>query len=435
MNDLFSGVKEKTLKGRTPLALRMRPLTLDEVIGQDLIIGKGKLLRRAIEADQLGSLIFYGPPGTGKTSLAYVISQKTQAHFVKLNAVTSGVSDLRQVVKEAEDRLGHYQQGTILFIDEIHRFNKSQQDALLPSVEEGKIVLIGATTENPYFSVNNALLSRSRLFRLELLSKEDIIGLLKRALSDKERGLGSYRVQISEEALAHLAGSARGDARLALNGLELAVLSTLPDEEGIRVINLTVAEESIQERAVSYDKSGDQHYDVISAFIKSLRGSDPDAVLHYLARMLQAGEDPRFISRRLLVHAAEDVGLADPMALIVVQDAAAAFEQVGLPEGRLILAQAALYIACAPKSNSVLCGIDRALEDIKQGNYGPVPIHLRDGSYPGALKLGHGKGYKYPHDYPGHYVKQEYLPSELSNTRYYKPSGIGCDKGVIHKED
>lgn len=428
MEDLFSAVREKNLKGKTPLATRMRPLCLEEVVGQDAIIGKGKLLRRAIEADQLGSLIFYGPPGTGKTSLAYVIARSTKSHFVKLNAVTSGVNELRQVVREAEDRLGHYQQGTILFIDEIHRFNKSQQDALLPSVEEGKIVLIGATTENPYFSVNAALLSRSRLFRLEPLTKDDILILLNRALSDKERGLGSYKVRASQEALEHLAEAARGDARLALNGLELAVLSTMPDDKGVRVIDLGVAEESIQEKAVLYDKSGDQHYDVISAFIKSMRGSDPDATLHYLARMLQAGEDPRFIARRLLIHAAEDVGLADPSALVVAQAAAAAFEQVGLPEGRIILAQAALYIACAPKSNSVVVGIDKALGDVKQGKYGPVPAHLRDASYPGALLMGHGKGYKYPHDYPGHYVQQEYLPKELKGVKYYEPSGMGREK-------
>lgn len=434
MNDLFSGIGAETLKGKAPLAVRMRPLTMDEVMGQGHIIGKGKLLRRAIEADQLGSIIFYGPPGTGKTSLAHVIAQVTKSRFVKLNAVTSGVNDLRQVIKEAEERLGHYQQGTIVFIDEIHRFNKAQQDALLPAVEEGKIVLIGATTENPYFSVISSLLSRSRLFRLEHLSKEDTLILLKRALEDRERGLGNYKVKITEEALSHLAVCARGDARLALNGLELAVLSTVPDDEGIRAIDLAVAEESIQEKAVIYDKTGDQHYDVISAFIKSMRGSDPDAVLHYLARMIHAGEDPRFIARRIMIHAAEDVGLADPQALVVAQAAAQAFEMVGLPEGRLILAQAALYIACAPKSNSVLMGIDGAMNDVKNGNYGPVPVHLRDTSYAGARVLGHGKGYKYPHDYPGHWVKQDYLPSQLAGTRYYEPSHQGLDNGVMKEK-
>lgn len=430
MMDLFTQVGQKTLRGKAPLAARMRPRTLDELVGQEKIVGKGKLLRRAIEADQLGSIIFYGPPGTGKTSLAFVIAEKTKSHFVKLNAVTSGVGELRQVVKEAEERLGHYQQGTILFVDEIHRFNKAQQDALLPSVEEGKIVLIGATTENPFFSINAALLSRSRLFRLEILSPEDIIVLLKSALLDKERGLGGYNVDITDQAIEHLAEAARGDVRLALNGLELAVLSTLPNDRGIRVIDLQAAEESIQEKAVLYDKTGDQHYDVISAFIKSMRGSDPDATLHYLARMLQAGEEPRFIARRILVHAAEDVGLADPLALVVAQSAAQAFEQVGLPEGRLLLAEAALYVACAPKSNSVLVGIESAMEEVSQGKFGPVPLHLRDAHYLGANTMGHGTDYKYPHDFPGHQVEQDYLPRELKGVNYYKPSKIGKDKGV-----
>lgn len=427
--DLFIKTRQDALQARTPLAARMRPQTLDEVLGQQDVIGEGKLLRRAIEADQLGSLIFYGPPGTGKTSLALVIANITKANFVKVNAVTSGVAELRQVVRDAEERLGYYQQGTILFIDEIHRFNKAQQDALLPAVEEGKIVLIGATTENPYFSVNSPLLSRSRLFRLEPLNRTDILTLLRRALADKERGLGNYRVEISSEALEHLAETSRGDARLALNGLELAVLSTPCNQDGVRVIDLTAAEESIQERAVVYDRLGDQHYDVFSAFIKSMRGSDPDAALHYLARMLQAGEDPRQIARRLLIHAAEDVGLADPMALVVANAAAQGFEQVGLPEGQLLLAEAALYIACAPKSNSVLA-IHEAVADVKNGKYGPVPLHLRDASYPGAKNLGHGKGYIYPHDYPGHYAEQEYLPAELRGTKYYKPAMTGKDQGV-----
>lgn len=427
--DLFSGVGEAARQGRIPLATRMRPTSLNEVVGQKHLLGEGKLLRRAIEADQLGSLIFYGSPGTGKTTLAYVIARTTKAHFTRMNAVTSGVSDLRKVVREAEEQLKYYQQGTILFIDEIHRFNKAQQDALLPAVEEGKLVLIGATTENPYFSVNSALLSRSRLFRLEPLTQEDIGELLQRAIKDSEKGLGSYRLQISKEALHHFAEAARGDARQALNGLELAVLSTVPNEEGVRVIDLAVAEESIQEKAVVYDKMGDQHYDVISAFIKSMRGSDPDAVLHYLARMLHAGEDPRFIARRMIIHAAEDVGLADPMALVVAQAAAQGLERVGLPEGRLLLAEAALYIACAPKSNSLL-SIDEALADVQKGKYGAVPLHLRDAGYPGAEKLGHGQGYRYPHDYEGHYVEQDYLPREMKGTKYYQPSGMGKDTGV-----
>jgi len=433
MDDLFTQIKKNNSKGRIPLAARMRPQDLDDLVGQEEIVGVGKLLRRSIEADQLGSLIFYGPPGSGKTSLAYVISQATKAYFVTLNAVTSGVSDLRKAIKDAEERLSFYQQGTIVFIDEIHRFNKAQQDALLPAVELGSIVLIGATTENPYFSIISPLLSRSRLFKLQALSKRDVANLLQKALVDKERGLGNYRLQVAPDVIDYFADAARGDARLALNGLELAVLSTLPDEQGIRIIDQKTAEESIQEKAVIYDRMGDQHYDVFSAFIKSMRGSDPDAVLHYLARMLQAGEDPRAIIRRLLIHAVEDVGLADPMALVVANAAAQSFEQVGMPEGRLILTEAALYIACAPKSNSVLA-IDDAINDVKKGKYGAVPLHLRDANYPGAKNFGHGNGYKYPHDYPEHYVKQDYLPQELKETRYYKPSMIGKDKGVEFKK-
>ena len=425
--DLFSDAGEAARQGRIPLATRMRPTSLNEVVGQKHLIGAGKLLRRAIEADQLGSLIFYGPPGTGKTTLAYVIARTTKAHFIRLNAVASGINDLRKVVLEAEEQLKYYQLGTILFIDEIHRFNKAQQDALLPAVEEGKLVLIGATTENPYYSVISALVSRSRIFRLEPLSKEETLGLLERAVNDSEKGLGNYHLQISTEALNHFAEAARGDARQALNGLELAVLSTLPNHDGYRVLDLSVAEESIQEKAIVYDKTGDQHYDVVSAFIKSMRGSDPDAVLHYLARMLHAGEDPRFIARRIMIHAAEDVGLADPMALVVAQAAARGLEMVGLPEGRLLLAEAALYIARAPKSNSVLA-INEAGADVQNGKYGTVPLHLRDTSYPGAEKLGHGKGYLYPHSFEEHYVEQDYLPEELKGTKYYHPSGMGKDK-------
>jgi putative ATPase len=426
--DLFTNLGEQTLKQRMPMAARMRPKTLEEFIGQEHILGPGKLLRRAILADQLGSVIFHGLPGTGKTSLAFVIAQTTHAAFVQLNAVTSGVADLRQVVREAEERLKFQQQGTLLFIDEIHRFNKTQQDALLPSVEEGKVTLIGATTENPYFSVNSALLSRSRVFRLELLSDQDVLSLLNRALTDRERGLGTYRARVSDEAMNHLAVSARGDARQGLNALELAVLSTMPGPDGVRVVDLAAAEESIQEPSVVYDKTGDQHYDVISAFIKSMRGSDPDAALHYLARMLHAGEDPRFILRRILIAASEDVGLADPMALVVAVAAARAFEQVGMPEGYLTLSQAVLYLANAPKSNSVKAVYD-AVEDVKKGRYSPVPAHLRDASYPGAGDMGHGKGYLYPHDYPGHWVKQDYLPEALRGRIYYKPAGTGLDSG------
>lgn len=428
--DLFSAAGEEAAKKQMPLAARIRPQTLDEVVGQDHILGKGKLLRRAIQTDQLGSLIFYGPPGTGKTTLAMVISNATQARFVTVNAVTSGVAELRQVVKDAEEHLKYHQKKTIVFIDEIHRFNKSQQDALLPSVEEGRIVLIGATTENPYFSVNSALLSRSRLFRLEPLTDQDIMIILQRALKDAEHGLGRFQVAISQEALVHFASAARGDVRQALNGLELAVLSTKPAEDGFRHIDLACAEDSIQEKAIVYDKTGDQHYDVISAFIKSVRGSDPDAALHYLARMIQAGEDPRFILRRILILAAEDIGLADPMALTVASAAAQAYEQVGMPEGRIILADAVVYLACAPKSNSAYAGIDAALEDVRKGRYGQVPMHLRDAHYPGAGSLGHGKQYQYPHDFPGHWVQQDYLPEEMKGIQYYKPSLSGLDQGA-----
>jgi putative ATPase len=392
------------------------------------------LLRRAIETDQLSSLIFYGPPGTGKTTLAMVISEVTESAFVKVNAVTSGVAELRQVVAEAQERMKYSGQGTILFIDEIHRFNKNQQDALLPSVEEGKIILIGATTENPYFSVNSPLISRSRIFRLEPLSEVDIMVLLKRALEDKENGLGLFRTKADEEALMHFAAAARGDARQALNGLELAVRSTLPGSDGIRHVNMKTAEESIQERAIVYDKTGDQHYDVASAFIKSMRGSDADAALHYMARMLSAGEDPRFIFRRMIILASEDVGPADPLAMAIVTGAAQAYEQVGMPEGRIILSNAVIYLCNAPKSNAAIMAINEAQEDVRQGKYGSVPIHLRDASYSGAAGFGHGKEYQYPHSFGG-WVEQDYLPQELAGTKYYRPTGIGRDTGPVMKQD
>jgi putative ATPase len=431
--DLFTSVKEEHIQRNAPLADRMRPKTLDEIIGQDEILAQGKLLRRSIEADRLNSLIFYGPPGCGKTTIASVIAKITRGYFSKLNAVTSGVQDLRKLILEAEERLGMYQKHTIVFIDEIHRFNKSQQDALLPAVEKGVIILIGATTENPYFSINSALLSRSLLFKLNPLTEDDIILILKKSIRDNERGLGNYNINISQEALKHLARYAQGDARIALNGLELAVVSTPPDNKGVRVIDLKTVEESIQRPAIMYDKTGDQHYDVISAFIKSMRGSDPHATLHYLARMLDAGEDPRFIARRIVVHAAEDVGLADPQALVVAQSAAQAVDFIGLPEGRLILAEAALYIALAPKSNSVLKGINEALMDIKKGKIGTVPKHLRDNHYKGAKELGHGNEYLYPHDYPDHFVKQHYLPDILKDKKYYVPSQEGQENKYIKK--
>ena len=434
MDDLFADIHQDKAQKQMPLAARIRPETLDEVVGQSHILAPGMLLRRAIETDQLGSLIFYGPPGTGKTTLAIVISHATDSVFVRINAVTSGVAELRQVVSEALDRMTYHGQGTIVFIDEIHRFNKSQQDALLPSVEEGKIVLIGATTENPYFSVNAALLSRSRIFRLEPLTEEETMALLRKALADEERGLGLYRTEVAPEALAHFAAAARGDARQALNGLELAVRSTPPGPDGIRRVNLGTAEESIQERAIVYDKTGDQHYDVASAFIKSMRGSDADAAVHYMARMLSAGEDPRFIFRRMLILASEDVGPADPMAMAIIAGAAQAYEQVGLPEGRIILANAIIYLCNAPKSNAAVVAVDMAQEDVRKGKYGPVPPHLRDAHYPGAADFGHGTTYKYPHSYGG-WVAQDYLPESMKGTVYYKPTGIGRDTGPAMKKE
>ncbi|AVX19676.1 putative ATPase [Carboxydocella sporoproducens DSM 16521] len=414
--------EQANLTGRgkmAPLADRMRPRTLEEFVGQEEIVGPGRLLRRAIEADQLSSMIFYGPPGTGKTALAKVIANQTRAVFTQLNAVTSGVSELRQVTTAAKERLLYEQKRTLLFIDEIHRFNKSQQDALLPFVEDGTIILIGATTENPYFEVNKALLSRSRVFQFRPLTEQHILELLRRALDDEERGLAGYRPEVTEEALRHLARMANGDARTALNALELAVLTTPPQEDGRRLVDLAVAEESIQRPALLYDKSGDQHYDVISAFIKSMRGSDPDATLHYLARMLEAGEEPEYIARRIIVHAAEDVGLADPQALVVAVAAAQAVERIGMPEGRLPLAQAALYVALAPKENRIIKAIDAALADVRAGKGGPVPLHLRDTHYAGARDLGHGQGYKYPHNYPGARVEQQYLPDDLRGRQYW----------------
>lgn len=433
--DLFEAHRQEQLARTAPLALRMRPRTLDEFVGQEEIVGHGKLLRRAIEADQLSSLILYGPPGTGKTTLARIIANTTRAHFHQLNAVTAGIADLRQVIQEARERMGMYQRRTILFIDEIHRFNKAQQDALLPAVEEGTVVLIGATTENPYFEVNTALVSRSRIFRLRSLSDDEIHLLLERALADGERGLGHFKVEVTPEAMNHWVLVAAGDGRSALNALELAVLTTAPGPDGVRRITLEVAEDSIQRRCVLYDKSGDQHYDVVSAFIKSMRGSDPDATLYWLARMVYAGEDPAFIARRIMIHSAEDVGLADPQALLVATAAAQAVERVGFPEGRIILAEAALYVALAPKSNAVVKGIDGAMHAVEKGDTGPVPVHLRDASYKGAKALGHGAGYKYPHDYPGGRVPQQYLPDPLTGRKFYHPSGYGKEKSEQSKKE
>lgn len=420
MDNLFSA--SMNYNDRAPLAQRMRPQSIDEIIGQEHILAPGKLLRRSIDTDRLSSIILYGPPGCGKTTIANVIAKVTHKFFQNLNAVTDGVPELRKVVKKAEDDLALYNQQTILFIDEIHRFNKSQQDALLPWVEKGVVILIGATTQNPFFSLNPALLSRSLIFKLEALEISDVVGLLTRALSDKERGLGNYHTDVSEEALEHLANCAQGDVRIALNGLELAVISSAPDENGVRHIDLAAAEESIQRPAVVYDNTGDEHYDIVSAFIKSMRGSDADAAVYYLARMLDAGEDPLFIARRMVILAAEDVGLADPNALVVAQSAANALQFVGLPEGRIILSEAVIYLACAPKSNSAYMAIDTALADLRSGKVASVPKHLRDSHYKGAAKFGHGKGYKYPHDYEGAWVEQEYLPEKLKGTVYYRPS-------------
>ncbi|MFO8059990.1 MAG: AAA family ATPase [Bacillota bacterium] len=426
---IFDRHRDEKLRENAPLADRMRPRSLDEVVGQEHIIGEGKLLRRAIEADRLTSLILYGPPGSGKSTIAAVVARGTESHFVRLNAVMSGVADIRRVVKEAEDRLGAYGERTILFIDEVHRFNKAQQDALLPFVENGVVIFIGATTQNPHFEVIPPLVSRSRIFELSPLSEDDLREISRRALEDEERGLGAMNLAVEERALNHIVRVAAGDARSVLNALELAALTTAPDDEGVRRVTLEVAEESIQRRALQYDRDGDAHYDTISAFIKSMRGSDPDATLYWLARMIYAGEEPRFIARRLMVHAAEDVGMADPRALQVAAACAQAVERVGMPEGRIILAEAALYIATAPKSNSSLA-IDRALEDVRQGEGRGVPPHLQDASYKGASGLGRGEGYRYPHDHPDHWVQQQYMPEGMEDRRYYEPSDQGYEQRI-----
>ncbi|TGE34171.1 replication-associated recombination protein A [Desulfosporosinus sp. Sb-LF] len=407
-----------------PLAERMRPRTLDEYIGQSHILGPGKLLRRAIDADRVSSLILYGPPGTGKTSLAQVIAAKTTSSFIRINAVTSGVKDIRAIITQATDDLHLYGKRTLVFCDEVHRFNKGQQDALLPAVEDGTITFIGATTENPFFELNSALLSRSTLFRLELLSPPEIRLGLENALTDTERGLGQYKVEILPPAWEHWVNYANGDLRRALNALELAVLTT-PLENGIRLISLAIAEESIQQRAIRFDKAGDNHYDIISAFIKSMRGSDPDAALYWLAVLLEAGEDPRFIMRRIIVHASEDVGLADPLAMLQAHAAANALEWLGLPEARIPMAQAVLAIATAPKSNSAVQSMDLALSYVKNYPTGEVPAHLKSSHYPDATKLGNGQGYLYPHSYPNHWVDQTYLPPHVQGQTFYNPSDMG----------
>ena len=428
--DLFDYMREQNMQNESPLANRMRPKTLEEVVGQQHIIGKDKLLYRAIRADKLSSVIFYGPPGTGKTTLAKVIAGATKAEFVSINATAAGKKDMEAVVKQAKNSLGMYGRRTILFIDEIHRFNKGQQDYLLPFVEDGTIILIGATTENPYFEVNGALLSRSVIFELKSLDKEDIRILLRRAVTDEERGMGAYHAVLEPDAEDFLADISNGDARAALTAIELGVLTTERSEDGKIHITLDVAQECIQKRAVRYDKMGDQHYDTISAFIKSIRGSDPDAAVYYLARMLYAGEDIRFIARRMMISASEDVGNADPNALNVAVSAALAVERIGMPEARIILAQAATYLASAPKSNASYLAVDRATECMKQTMTAPVPVHLQDAHYKGSEKLGHGLGYLYAHNYPNHYVEQQYLPDALKDEVFYEPTEIGYEKQI-----
>ena len=426
--DLFEYSLQKRGTQDAPLAARMRPTTLEEFVGQEQIVGKDKLLYRAIKGDRLGSLIFYGPPGTGKTTLAKIIANTTKSEFVQINATTAGIKDIKDTVTAAKERLGMFGKKTILFIDEIHRFNKTQQDTLLPHVEDGTLVLIGATTENPYFEVNRALVSRSVIFSLEPLRQKDIASLLRRALADEEKGLGSYHAKMDEDALDFLSNTANGDARAALNALELAVLTTDPDDDGMIHITLSVAEDCIQRRALQYDKGGDNHYDTISAFIKSMRGSDPDAALYYLAKMIYAGEDPKFIARRVVICAAEDVGNADPHALQVAVSAKQAVNFIGMPEGRIPLAQAVTYVSCAPKSNAAYLGIDKALADVRNVQIKGVPPHLRDGHYSGSHDLGNAIGYKYAHDYPNHYVEQQNLPDELVGTVYYDMSNNGVER-------
>ncbi|MFR1832409.1 MAG: AAA family ATPase [Lachnospiraceae bacterium] len=428
--DLFDYMRETARETESPLASRLRPRTLDEVVGQQHIIGKDKLLYRAIKADKISSIIFYGPPGTGKTTLAKVIAGTTSAEFKQINATVAGKKDMEDVVKEAKDLLGMYGKKTILFVDEIHRFNKSQQDYLLPFVEDGTLILIGATTENPYFEVNGALISRSRIFELKPLEKEDIKELLRRAVSDEERGMGTYRAQIEEDAMEFLADVANGDARAALNAIELGIMTTERSADGVIHIDLSVAQECIQKRAVRYDKSGDSHYDTISAFIKSMRGSDPDAAVYYLARMLYAGEDIKFIARRIMICASEDVGNADPQALTVAVSAAQAIERIGMPEAQIILSQAVTYVASAPKSNAACMAVFQAMETVKETRTMSVPVHLQDKHYKGAEKLGHGQGYLYAHDYPNHYVKQQYLPDGLEGSSFYVPTEIGYEKQI-----
>ncbi|MBQ1916255.1 MAG: replication-associated recombination protein A [Lachnospiraceae bacterium] len=433
--DLFDYMAQQKKKEEAPLAARMRPETLDEIVGQEDIIGKDKMLYRAIKADKLSSVIFYGPPGTGKTTIAKVIAHTTSSEFCQLNATVSGKKDMEEVISKAKDTLGMYGKRTILFIDEIHRFNKGQQDYLLPFVEDGTIVLIGATTENPYFEVNGALLSRSIIFELHTLTFENVRTIIQRALTDEKKGLGKLNIQADDDAMDFLADTANGDARRALNALELAALTTTPDSNGVIHIDMEVASECIQKRVIGYDKNGDGHYDTISAFIKSMRGSDPDAAVYYLAKMLTAGEDVKFIARRIMICASEDVGNADPMAMVVAASAASEVERVGMPESQLILSQAAIYVACAPKSNSATNAIYKAMDVVKNTMTDAEPAYLQDAHYGGSAKLGRGIGYKYPHDFPGHYVKQQYLPDSVEGTVFYEPSDQGREVEIKKRLD
>jgi len=429
--NLFSS-DEKVILADAPLSARMRPRCLEEYVGQKHILGTGKLLTRAIEADRVSSLILYGPPGVGKTTLALCISQKTQSHFEKINAVASNVEEMRKILAAAQNRRHTSGRKTILFIDEIHRFNKAQQDVLMPDIEEGNIILIGATVFNPFFSLLAPLLSRSLVFELQSLSPDDLMNLMRRAISDKERGLGGLPVEADEKALKFLSQISDGDGRKTLNALEVAVLTTPKSADGKIHITTAIAEESIQKKQVNYDADGDAHYDTISAFIKSMRGSDADATLYWMAKMIYAGEDPRFIARRIVICASEDVGNADPQALVLANAAFQSIELIGLPEARIILAQAATYVACAPKSNAVYLGIDRALADVKEQRTQSVPVHLKDAHYKGAAKLGHGAGYKYAHDYPQHYVDQEYMPHDAI---YYEPTLQGYEAKIKERMD
>ncbi len=428
--DLFEYMREQNQKKDSPLASRLRPTCLEEVEGQQHMIGKDKLLYRAIQADNVSSIVFYGPPGTGKTTLAKVIANTTRAEFTQINATSSGKKDMEEVIQQAKNNLGMYGKKTILFIDEIHRFNKSQQDYLLPFVEDGTIILIGATTENPYFEVNRALLSRSIIFELKPLTKEDIKKILMRAITDKEKGMGSYHAVLEEDALEFLADMANGDARAALTALELGVLTTPRKEDGKIHITLSEASECIQKRVVQYDKAGDNHYDTVSAFIKSMRGSDPDAAVYYLAKMLYAGEDIKIIARRIMICASEDVGNADPNALMVAVSASLAVERIGMPEAQIILSQAVTYVASAPKSNAACVAIERAMKMVQNTSTAPIPVHLQDCHYKGSQKLGHGLGYLYAHDFPNHYVKQQYLPDGLTDACFYEPTENGYEKQI-----